>query len=180
MREGRAEELGIASISDLRDRPDLRFGFNSEFLKRGDGWPGLRSTYRLPQTGVKGLAHELAYRGLATGALDLTDLYTTDAKLARDAIRPLEDDAGFFPEYAAVLILYRADLEERAPAALAAVRRLEGNDWTRTTMIRTQRPGGLREGAGDRSRRGNCWRSGSRPRPATARRSPCPDRPHAG
>ncbi|WP_414636424.1 glycine betaine ABC transporter substrate-binding protein [Alienimonas chondri] len=125
MREERAEELGVETISDLRAHPSLRFGFSSEFVPRTDGWKGLRAKYRLPQTEVQGLEHELAYRGLASGALDLIELYTTDAKLSQAAIRQLKDDAGFFPDYSAV-ILYRADLAERAPDALAAVRRLEG------------------------------------------------------
>ena len=125
MREDRAEELDIGRYSDLRDHPGLAFGFNNEFLERGDGWPGLRRAYRLPQTDVRGLEHELAYRGLAGGSLDLIDLYTTDSKLRRAGIRQLRDDRGFFPDYRAVL-LYRADLADRAPAALASVLRLEG------------------------------------------------------
>ncbi|MEM9701642.1 MAG: ABC transporter permease subunit, partial [Planctomycetota bacterium] len=90
--------------------------------------------YRLPQTDVRGLEHEMAYLGLATGSLDLIELYTTDAKLSRAAIRPLRDDLGFFPDYSAV-ILYRADLPERAPAAWAAIRQLEGA-LDEATMIR--------------------------------------------
>src|SRR5690606_8428646 len=35
----RAEELGIRTMSDLLKHPDLRLGFSSEFLDRGDGWP---------------------------------------------------------------------------------------------------------------------------------------------
>ena len=134
MREERAEELGVATISDLRARPDLRFGFNHEFFKREDGWQGLRRTYRLPQTAVSKLEHEAAYSGLKSGWLDLIELYTTDAKLSRDAIRPLRDDRRFFPDYSAV-VLYRAELAGRAPEALAAVRRLEGA-LDEETMIR--------------------------------------------
>ena len=37
----------------------------------------------------------------------------------------LEDDLGYFPKYEAVLV-YRADLEQRAPQFLAQVLRLEG------------------------------------------------------
>ena len=125
MRADRAEELGITTISDLRDHPGLALGFNSEFLERGDGWIGLRRAYDLPQANVRGLIHELAYRGLAGGSLDVIDLYTTDAKLRGGGIRQLVDDRDFFPDYRAVL-LYRADLAERAPEAFAAVRRLEG------------------------------------------------------
>ena len=125
MKAERAAELGIETISDLRTHPDLALGFNSEFLNRSDGWPGLRTEYRLPQTAVRGLEHELAYRGLASGALDVIELYTTDAKLRRAGVVQLVDDRGFFPDYRAVL-LYRSDLAERAPVALAAMLQLEG------------------------------------------------------
>ena len=73
-----AEGLGLRRISDLRDHPELRFGFSSEFMSRADGWPLLRARYALRPGDVKGLDHELAYRGLAAGAIDVTDLYATD------------------------------------------------------------------------------------------------------
>ena len=124
MKEARAAELGIRSISDLRRHPALRFGFSNEFMDRQDGWPGLRDRYGLPQQNVRGLDHDLAYRGLETGAIDLTDLYSTDAEIAYYGLRVLEDNAGYFPPYEAVL-LYRADLAERATGAEQVLKRLE-------------------------------------------------------
>jgi osmoprotectant transport system permease protein len=103
----------------------LRFGFTNEFMDRGDGWPGLRDRYRLPQTDVAGLDHDLALRALNDGSIDLTDLYSTDAEIAYYGFRVLEDDLGYFPRYDAVF-LYRADLERRAPAIVAALAALAG------------------------------------------------------
>jgi osmoprotectant transport system permease protein len=120
-----ADELGLRTISDLRAHPELRFGFNNEFMDRGDGWPGLRDRYRLPQTDVAGLDHDLALRALAEGSIDLTDLYSTDAEIAYYGFRMLEDDLAFFPRYDAVF-LYRADLEQRAPEAIAVLDALTG------------------------------------------------------
>jgi osmoprotectant transport system permease protein len=125
MRRERAEQLGIRSISDLRAHADLRFGFSNEFLKRADGWPGLRDQYHLPQTDVRGLDHRLAYEALVAGSTDLTEVYTTDAEIRRFGLVVLEDDRHFFPLYEAVLV-YRLDLEQRAPEAVAAFRQLEG------------------------------------------------------
>jgi osmoprotectant transport system permease protein len=125
MKEAEAQRLGIRRISDLLAHPELRLGFSNEFLSRADGWPALRERYRLPQREVRGLDHDLAYRGLESGALQVTDLYSTDAEVAAYGLRVLEDDLRHFPAYDAVL-LYRADLEARAPDALAAVLRLEG------------------------------------------------------
>ncbi|MDT7857812.1 glycine betaine ABC transporter substrate-binding protein [Rubrivirga sp. S365] len=125
MTESRAEALGVETLSDLRAHPALRFGFSNEFLDREDGWPGLRRAYGLPQADVRGLDHDLAYRALAAGDLDAVDLYSTDAEVPYYGLRVLEDDRGFFPRYDAVL-LYRADLAERAPAVVAAWGRLAG------------------------------------------------------
>jgi osmoprotectant transport system permease protein len=120
-----ARKLGLRTISDLADHPDLVLRFSNEFMDRSDGWPGLRRAYDLPHTDVKGLEHQLAYRGIDSGSADVTDLYTTDAEIEVYDLVVLADDRDYFPEYKAVL-LYRADLAERAPAAIEAIRRLEG------------------------------------------------------
>lgn len=121
----RAEALGVRTIGDLGSHADLRLGFSNEFMDRGDGWPGLAGAYGLGGLNARGMDHDLAYRALAAGQLDVIDAYATDAKLAAYGLAVLEDDIGYFPRYDAV-VLYRLDLAERAPAALAAMLRLEG------------------------------------------------------
>jgi osmoprotectant transport system permease protein len=122
MREERAAGLDIRRISDLAAHPGLRLGFSNEFMDRADGWPGLARRYGLAHREVSGLDHDLAYRGLVAGTLDVTDLYTTDAEIRYYGLRALVDDRRYFPEYQAVF-LYRADLP--APAR-EAVERLAG------------------------------------------------------
>jgi len=117
-----AERLGIETISDLADHPDLAIGFTNEFMDRPDGWPGLRAAYALPHRNVRGLDHDLAYRGLESGTIAATDLYSTDAEIRLYDLRVLRDDRGFFPDYQAVF-LYRADL---APEAVAVLQQFEG------------------------------------------------------
>jgi osmoprotectant transport system permease protein len=129
MRRARAEELRISRVSDLRAHPGLRLGFSNEFLDRSDGWPGLRAHYRLPHAAPRGMDHRLAYEALRDGAIDVTDLYTTDGEIQKFDLVALEDDEKFFPKYEAVFV-YRLDLEARAPAAVAALRRLEGRVTT--------------------------------------------------
>jgi osmoprotectant transport system permease protein len=119
-----ADELGLRRISDLREHPQLRFAFSTEFMNRGDGWPGLRETYRLPQT-ARGIEHSLAYAALAAGSIDATDLYATDAQIAAMDLAVLADDLGYFPRYDAVL-LYRDDLEQDYPEAVRAMLSLVG------------------------------------------------------
>lgn len=125
MRDKEAARLGIRRISDLRDHPKLRFGFSNEFMDRGDGWPGLRSAYALPQDDVRGLDHALSYRALASGAVDAIDLYSTDAEIPYYHLRTLVDDRHYFPRYEAVY-LYRLSLKQSAPAFLFALQKLAG------------------------------------------------------
>ncbi|PSQ82041.1 MAG: amino acid ABC transporter permease, partial [Bacteroidetes bacterium QS_8_68_15] len=80
MKEERAAELGIRAISDLRAHPNLDVAFTNEFMDRGDGWPALKRAYDLPQS-PRGVDHDIAYRGLRSGAVDVIDLYSTDAEI---------------------------------------------------------------------------------------------------
>jgi osmoprotectant transport system permease protein len=129
MRDEVATRLGVVKLSDLRSHPDLRFGFSNEFMDRADGWRGIRDRYGLPQRDVRGLDHALAYKAIASGEIQATDLYSTDAEIRQYRLRVLRDDLGFFPSYECVW-LYRADLKQRSPAAFAALARLEGKITT--------------------------------------------------
>ncbi len=120
-----ASRLNLSTISDLRDHADLRFGFTAEFIDRADGWPSLRDAYRLPQSDVRALDHDLAYRGLESGSLDVIDLYSTDAEIRYYDLFILRDDLRHFAVYNAV-VLYRDDLALRAPGVVAALLALQG------------------------------------------------------
>lgn len=125
MLAGKADKLNIRKISDLQKYPGLRFGFSNEFMSRSDGWPGLRARYHLDPGHVRGLDHDLAYRGLASGDLDVIDLYSTDAEIPYYGIRPLRDDKSYFPDYLAV-VLYRRALLADYPAIPGILQRLAG------------------------------------------------------
>ena len=120
-----ADSLGIGTISDLADHPELRLGFSDGFTQRLDAWPGLRARYSLPHDDVRGLNHDLAYRALEAEEIEVTDLYSTDAEIRHYDLRVLTDDLGYFPDYRAV-ILYRAELES-SPELVETIERLEGN-----------------------------------------------------
>lgn len=125
MLESQAAKLGIARLSDLATHADLRLGFSNEFMDRKDGWPGMRASYALPQTQVRGLDHTLSYRAVADRAVDAIDLYSTDAEIPYYHLRVLEDDKRYFPRYDAVF-LYRLSLEQSAPDFVAVLRKLSG------------------------------------------------------
>ncbi|WP_420475437.1 glycine betaine ABC transporter substrate-binding protein [Noviherbaspirillum sp. ST9] len=111
-------------ISGLAAYPELRLGLSHEFIGRSDGWPGLAQRYALKHKPT-GIDHGLAYEALAAAQVDVIDIYTTDAKLRQYRLRMLDDDAGYFPRYDAV-VLYRLDAASRFPQAWQALRGLEG------------------------------------------------------
>ncbi len=120
MREADAARLGVKSLSDLAKLPgsSLRFGLSHEFLVRADGWPALKAAYALPFAPGSGLDHGLAYEAIKAAQIDVMDVYSTDAKIGRYALRVLQDDRAFFPKYDAVLLM-RAAVDEGRLQGLA-------------------------------------------------------------
>lgn len=106
VRRRHAQALGLRSIGDLADHPDLRVAFSHEFLERRDGWPGLAQAYGL-NLNVTGIEHALAYQAIAEGAIDITDAYSTDGELLRYDLAQLRDDRRFFPQYLAAPLVRR-------------------------------------------------------------------------
>jgi osmoprotectant transport system permease protein len=119
VRRETAERLGLRALSDLSKHPELRFGLSNEFLGRADGWTRLRAVYRLDDSHVTGLQHDLAYRALKDGAIDATDLYSTDPEIRAYDLAALADDRRAFPEYQAVFVGRKALAAEAAEALTA-------------------------------------------------------------
>jgi osmoprotectant transport system permease protein len=109
MRRGEAAKLRVSAISDLRQHRELNVGLTHEFLDRQDGWRPLTARYGLTMPNVRGIDHAIGYAALASGAIDVKDAYSTDAKIQENDLVVLRDDLHFFPEYKAVF-LYRLKL----------------------------------------------------------------------
>jgi osmoprotectant transport system permease protein len=122
---------GLARMSDLAGHPGLRFGLSHEFVGRADGWPGLAARYGLDPRAPTAIDHALAYEALQKGNIDVTDVYTTDAKIGRYGLVVLKDDRHFFPPYEAVLF-HRSDVISRFPAFARVLERLRGAIDART------------------------------------------------
>jgi osmoprotectant transport system permease protein len=138
MREDEAERQGVRTLSDLKKYPKFRLGFSEEFLDRPDCWPNLKKVYGLPQTGGKPMLHSVAVRGLVERKIDVTDVWTTDAEIRKYGLRVLRDDRRAFPAYDAVL-LYRLDLEQRAPDLVRELRKLGGSiDQDRMVLLNSR------------------------------------------
>lgn len=112
-----ARRYGLSKLSDLARHPSLKVAISNEFVDRADGWRALSAAYGLSAIKVRGIDHDLAYRAIAAGQIDVTDVYTTDAEIAAYDLVVLEDDRAFFPRYDAVF-LHRRDLSPQAIAAL--------------------------------------------------------------
>jgi len=73
------------------------------------------------------MQHDLAYRGIQSGSLQVTDLYATsatDADIEYYKMRAFIEDKGYFPEHKA-LFVYRSDLLTRFPDLREAPHALE-------------------------------------------------------
>lgn len=124
MRAAHARRLGVQTISDLSAHR-LRFGMTHEFLERKDGLPGLRLVYGLQLDSLAGMEHDLAYRALADATIDVTDGYSTDAKILTHDLAVLADDRRFFPPYEAAPLV-RGELLRERPQVASALAALAG------------------------------------------------------
>jgi osmoprotectant transport system permease protein len=129
VREDFAARNGLQTISDLgRLRDSLRTGFSYEFMDRKDGYPGLTQRYQLGlnPAHVNRMEHSLTFQAIDQGAVDVIDVYSTDAKIREFKLRVLKDNLGYFPSYQAVWVA-RAAFVARYPQQWQALRRWEGH-----------------------------------------------------
>lgn len=128
VREDFAKAHDLVKISDLgRLRASIRCGFSYEFMDRQDGYPGLAERYRLgvDPAHVIRMEHSLTYEAIDQQAVDVIDVYSTDAKIRKFHLRVLEDDLQYFPNYQAVWVA-RSAFVQRYPAQWRALRQWEG------------------------------------------------------
>jgi osmoprotectant transport system permease protein len=121
-----ARDHNLETISDLkRVRQFLKPGFSHEFISRKDGFRPLVKAYRLEIPAPQVMDHALVYRAVASGSVNLVDVYSTDAKIQTLELKVLRDDLNYFTRYEAV-ILARLSFVRKNPRAWEAIRKLEG------------------------------------------------------
>ena len=128
VRESFARQHNLHTITDLaRLKEPVRVAFSYEFMDRADGWPGLAAAYRLalPPKNVNRMEHSLTYQAIDQEAVDVIDVYSTDAKIRKFNLRVLDDDRNYFPVYQAVWVA-RKDFVARYPAQWQALQKLAG------------------------------------------------------
>lgn len=125
MRDTRAQELGIATLSDLaRAAPQLEIGADYEFLSRPE-WRALVAAYGFAFRAARSMDPSLMYQAVAAGEVDVISAFSTDGRIAALDLRVLQDDRGVIPPYDAV-VLVGADLARERPDVVAQLARLEG------------------------------------------------------
>ena len=121
VRDADAQRFNLSTIGDLNNQADLRMVFSHEFLERNDGWPGLSRHYGLDfSRAPQGIEHGLAYQAISDGAIDVTDVYSTDGELVRYNLAVLADDKGYFPSYFAAPLVH-GDTDQQVADLLARV-----------------------------------------------------------
>ncbi|WP_102708099.1 ABC transporter substrate-binding protein [Terribacillus saccharophilus] len=119
MKQERADELGLDTISDLAEyvnaNPDeLVFGMETEFANRQDGMPGLEEHYsfELPDSNIREMEIGLYYSALNNGEIDVTEGFSTDPQIKSLDLKILEDDQEFFPSYNLAASINQNTLDE--------------------------------------------------------------------
>jgi glycine betaine/choline ABC-type transport system substrate-binding protein len=126
MRQEQADELGVTTISDLREvAGDLVFGGTQEFLTRPDGLPGLTETYGIEFAEARGMDPGIMYQALDTDQVDVISAFATDGRIPSLGLVTLEDDLGFFPPYFAAPVV-RQELLDEDPALADVMNQLAG------------------------------------------------------
>ena len=121
-----AARYHLRTLSDLaRESRHLTAGFTADFIGRNDGLVGLQRAYGIQPRTVRPLAPAVKYQALASGAVDVIDGYSTDGLLSKYDLVTLVDDRHFFPPYEAATLV-SGQLEQRSPAAIAALTLLSG------------------------------------------------------
>ena len=123
-----ADQYGLKTTSDLAAvAGELTFGGNPDYLERADGFQAVCDTYGLEFGKVVDIDIGLKYQALASGDIDVTNAYTTDAQLANpnNRVAALEDDKNLQVNYFCSTVV-RQDALEKFPGLEDALMKLDG------------------------------------------------------
>ena len=123
-----AEQYGLENTSDLAAvAGELTFGGNPDYVERADGFGALCETYGLEFGNVVDIDIGLKYQALASGDIDVTNAFTTDAQLANPDtdLVTLEDDKHLQVNYFCSTVV-RLDALERFPGLEDVLMQMDG------------------------------------------------------
>jgi osmoprotectant transport system permease protein len=128
VKEEFAERHGLHSIGDLIPiESGIKAAFSYEFMDRKDGYPGLVDSYHLVfnTQKVNRMEHSLSFQAIDQNAVNLIDVYSTDAKIRKLHLQLLKDDHNYFPVYQAVWVA-RQSFVDKHPREWQVLQGLEG------------------------------------------------------
>ena len=95
----------LVSIGDLaRVAPRMTVGGDPEFFERPE-WAAVRDAYGLRFAEQRNFSPTFMYNALESGEADVIGAYTSDGRIAADALVILEDPKRAFPNYDAIILL---------------------------------------------------------------------------
>jgi len=107
----------IRTLSDLAAAYNagttLLMAVNAEFPGRPDGLPGLEEAYGFQTTrdNLRSMDSGLTYQALQQDQVDIALVFATDGRIEAFDFRVLEDDKGFFPNYALAPVIRTETLD---------------------------------------------------------------------
>ena len=121
MRLSDKNKYNISTISDyakaMNAKVKIKTGLNSEFSARPDGMPGVEKKYKfkLSRSNKIKMDSGLIYTALKNKDIELGLVFATDGRISAFNFYTLEDDLGFFPNYALVPVI-REDTLKKNPS----------------------------------------------------------------
>ena len=125
MRAEDAAKKGIKSLSDLaakeKSGQKQKFGCNAEFYARADGLKPLQEAYgfEFPREDVIRMDTGLVYQALRDAQVDVGLVFATDGRVPAFNFVILQDDKGFFPNYAMTPVVRKEILDKNPKLAEA-------------------------------------------------------------
>lgn len=134
VRQADAKRYHLKTTSDLsKVSQTLVAGFDPDFYKQTDGYPGMKKAYQLSFAKALTMESSIRYEALANQQIDITDAYTTDPQLKRDKLVTLTDDKRFFPPYQGAPLVNQRIIK-KYPAVVKSLNKL-ANQITNDDMI---------------------------------------------
>lgn len=134
LKQEKAEELNITTMTELAAHTELRFGANPDYYEREDGYPGLQTVYGFAFETLVELDIALKFPALNNGQVDVINGFSTDAQLNVPGYAILIDDKNYFTAYYAATLV-RAETLEKYPELEAVLNLLDGQ-ITEADMIK--------------------------------------------
>lgn len=123
MRKSDAEKRGISTLSNLADavngKSGLTLAVNAEFYARKDGLKPLQKAYgfEFSRKDIKRMDSGLTYTALKEAQVDVALVFATDGRIPAFGFIVLEDDKGYFPNYAVTPVVREQTLQKNPQLA---------------------------------------------------------------